>query len=174
MINDTSTVPGTGNEAAYTLDGGSLSLPGPALVGLTREVLDRGLPFRFSAPGFSMSPFIRDGDVITLALYQAGSCRAGHVVAFVRPDTGCLVVHRVVAVSETGCRIRGDNSPEEDGEIPHSQILGRVTRVERAGNPVRFGFGPERVVIALFSRRGWLPYCTGAARTACSMVRRFS
>ncbi|MCX6688350.1 MAG: hypothetical protein NTZ39_01405, partial [Methanoregula sp.] len=139
---------------------------------LTRDILARGLPFRFSAPGFSMSPFIRDGDVITLAPYQAASCRPGVVVGFVRPDTGRLVVHRVVTISKDGCRIRGDNTPDEDGEIPHACIIGQVTRVERAGKTIRFGLGPERRIIALFSRRGWLPYCIGAAGKVCSVVRR--
>ena len=35
-------------------------------------------------------------------------------------------------------------------------ILGRVTRIERAGRRVRLGLGPERALIAVLSRRGLL------------------
>jgi hypothetical protein len=159
---------------SYAHPGGSLSLPGPVLVGLIRDVFARGLPFRFSAPGTSMSPFIRDSDVITLAPYNPASCSPGIVVAFVRSGTCQLVVHRVVAVSVAGCRIRGDNSPEEDGEFPHACIIGQVIRIERAGKTVRFGLGPERRIIALFSRLGWLTVCIGAAGKVISVLRRRS
>ena len=46
---------------------GGLSLSGEALIELMRAVLARGLPFRFAARGFSMAPFIRDGDVISVS-----------------------------------------------------------------------------------------------------------
>ena len=156
----------------YVHHGGSLSLPNTSLIVIIRDVLARDLRFRFAAPGFSMSPFIRDGDVITLVSYTAASCLSGDVVAFVRPGTNRLVVHRVVGMSRDGCRIRGDNTPEDDGEIPHECIIGKVTRVERAGKTVRFGLGPERRIIAIFSRRRWLPFCIGAAGKVCSVVRR--
>jgi signal peptidase I len=174
MNNDVTPVQPEENVTLYSHNGGSLSLSGPALAGLTREILGKGLPFRFTAPGFSMSPFIRDGDVITLAPYKADSCRPGVVVAFVRPGTERLVVHRVVAVSKNGCHIRGDNAPDDDGDIPHASIIGQVVRIEHAGKTVRFGMGPERKIIAVLSRRNWLHYCTGAARAVCSVIRRFS
>jgi hypothetical protein len=158
----------------YARAAGAHSLSGSALVRLAREILDRGMSFRFAASGFSMSPLIRDGDVITLAPYREASCRTGSVVAFIQPGTGRLVVHRVVGQSRNECRIRGDNIRGAGEAIPHSCIIGQVVRVERGGNPVRFGIGSERIIIALLSRWGWFPYCTGAARAACAVVRRFS
>lgn len=174
MNNDRSPVSPEENATSYSHAGGSLPLSGPALVGLSRKILNKGIPFRFSAPGTSMSPFIRDRDVITLTPYRSASCRIGDVVAFVRPKTGRLVVHRVVGVSRDGCRIRGDNTPEEDGEIPHACIIGQVIRVEHSGKVVRFGLGPERCIIALLSRRRWLPCFIGTARILCSAIRKFS
>lgn len=156
----------------YVHAGGSRSLPGPALAGLAREILTRGLPFRFYAPGTSMSPFIKDGDVITLAPPQAVSCRTGVVVAFIRPEAERLIVHRVIAVSREGCRIRGDNSSKEDGFVPHTCIIGHVIRVERAGKTIRLGLGPERIILALLSRNGLLPHVIGAAGSVYSVIRR--
>ena len=50
---------------------------------------------------------------------------------------------------------QGDNMPgRPDGMIPVGDILGLVTCVERGGRKVRFGLGPERLLIALLSRSG--------------------
>lgn len=134
-----------------------LPLKGPALLELMRAVLDRGVPFRFCARGWSMAPFVRDGDVITVSPLQQALPRVGEVVAFVRPGAGRLVVHRVVARRGRGLLIRGDSVPEcADGTIAPEAVLGRVTRVERDGRDVWLGLGPERHLIAWLSRAGWL------------------
>lgn len=129
------------------------SLPSAAFAELMAAVLDKDAPFRFTAPGFSMTPFIRDGDVITIA---SGRLRYGDVVAFVNPCHGKLTVHRIVHISHAGYLIKGDNSPEPDGRAPRSSIIGRVIRVEHSGRQVWLGLGIERIVIAFLSRRGWL------------------
>ena len=131
----------------------SLSLPNTAFAILMAAVLDKKAPFRFTAPGFSMTPFIRDGDVITIASVRL---RFGDVVAFVNPCQGKLTVHRIIDVSRSGYLIKGDNTPEPDGRVPRSSIIGRVVRVEHCGKNVRLGMGIERIIIALLSRRGWL------------------
>ena len=161
-------------EPTYAHDGGSLSLSNTSLIVIIQDVLARGVPFRFAAPGFSMSPFIRDRDVITLVPYQRTSCRIGTVLAFVRPGTGQLVVHRVIAASGDGWRIKGDNNPEEDGVIPHTAILGQVIQVERAGKFVLHGLGPERVIIALLSRWNLLSYPLYPIGKLYSVIRRCS
>jgi signal peptidase I len=158
----------------YAQSGGSYSLSGPALAEVAREVLARGHSFRFLAPGGSMSPFIRDGDVVTLVPLDGSTCISGDVVAFVMPRSGRLVVHRTIAVDGDRYRIQGDNNPEEDGEFPRNVIIGRVARIERNGCVIRFGLGPERALIALLSRRRWLPRCTRAVAAVCSGLRRFS
>jgi signal peptidase I len=174
MSEDCDRGPPVEKAAAYAHDGGSLSLSNTSLIVIIRDILARGVPFRFAAPGFSMSPFIRDRDIITLAPYEKTSCRIGTVVAFVRPGTGQLVVHRVVAASGDGWRIKGDNNPEEDGVIPHAAILGQVIQVERAGKFVRHGLGPERVIIALLSRWNLLFYLLYPIGKLYSVIRRCS
>lgn len=130
-----------------------LPLSGPALLELMRAVVARGRPFRFCARGWSMTPFIRDRDVITVAPLQQGLPGVGEVVAFVRPQGENLVVHRVVARRASAVLIQGDNRQEEPEEIvPQENLLGRVTRIERKGHPVWIGLGPERFGIAWLSR----------------------
>ena len=136
--------------------GGILSLSGPALLDFLRAVLDKHVPFRFTARGSSMFPFIKDSDVITVSLRTASEIRFGDIVAFVNPCIERLAVHRVVGISKGAWLIKGDNTPEPDGWIPSVRILGCVTRVERGGRCIQLGLGVERIIIACLSRGGWL------------------
>jgi len=100
-----------------------------------------------------MAPFIRDGDVITVAPLQQTLPKLGEVVAFTRPESGKLVVHRVVAIHTNAVSIQGDNGLDYvDGVIPQTNLLGRVTRIERNKRKVWIGLGPERYVVAWLSR----------------------
>jgi hypothetical protein len=132
-----------------------LPLAGTAFITLLRAVLDKGVSFRFRATGFSMSPFISNGDVLTV-FPLSGRPRLGDVVAFVKQGTGRLAIHRVVATSAGGCLIKGDNSSKDDGYVPIANILGRITKVERNGKNVLLGLGPERYLIAFLARKGLL------------------
>jgi hypothetical protein len=100
-----------------------------------------------------MSPFIRDGDVITLAPMISGKLGLGDVVAFTRPDTGHLVVHRITALKGNQAQIRGDSLSEKpDGIFPVNSLLGCVIRIERNQKRIWLGLGPERALIAWLSR----------------------
>lgn len=141
----------------FVVRAAELPLSGQALLDLMRAVLARGVPFRFRARGWSMAPFIRDGDVTTVSPLQGALPRVGDVVAFARPGTGNLVVHRVVARRSMGLLVQGDRMPEHtDGIVPAESLLGRVTRVQRDGRDVWLGLGPERYLIAWLSRTGLL------------------
>ncbi len=137
------------------VNGAGQKIPNAVFAELMAAVLARGAPFRFQASGWSMLPFICDGDVITLSPPPA-RLRLGDVAAFVNPYTDRLTVHRVIARQGAGYLIRGDNTPSQDGLISHAAILGCVTRVERRGRAMRLGLGPERLPIAVLSRCDWL------------------
>jgi len=137
----------------FVRKGGELSLSGPALVELLRAVLDKGKPFRFRAKGSSMSPFVKDGDIITVSPLTGDLPRLGEVVAYISAETGRLIVHRVIGKRGECCLIRGDSAGEKQEWVAEAYILGRVTRVERNGKMVSLGLGPERRLIAFLSRR---------------------
>ncbi|MBC7765452.1 MAG: signal peptidase I [Hyphomonadaceae bacterium] len=126
------------------------------LVQLAKEVLSQGNGFRFCAYGNSMMPFLKDGDIITLKPNRQNKRQVGEVVAFLQPKNNTLAVHRVLKVMDNCCILKGDNNENIDGEIPNSAIIGIVTRIDRKGQAVYFGFGLERFVIALLSQLGWL------------------
>ena len=154
--------------------GHELPLSGPALLELMCAVLARGVPFRFCARGWSMAPFIQDGDVITVAPLLGAQPGVGEVVAFIHPEAGNLVVHRVVARRGTTSFIQGDSVAEyADGFIPAENLLGRVTRVERNGRNTWLGLGPERTLIAWLSRtRRLIPLRMWLASWLKPMLRR--
>jgi len=139
----------------YVSARGVLALSGAALRDFLAAVLERGAPFRFTARGYSMHPFIRDTDVITVSPLDGRVPHVGEVVAF-RSGVDRLVVHRIVAAVDGAYELRGDNSAESDGRVPREAVLGVVTRVERIGRPRRLGIGPEGALLARLSRRGAL------------------
>ena len=147
-----------------------LSLPGPALLELLRATLAKGIPFRFQAKGFSMDPFIRDRDVITVWPLADPSPGLGDVVAFTQKEAGRFSVHRVIRVKGSSYLIKGDNSAGADGLILRANILGWVKRVERDGKTVSLGFGPERFLIAFLTRMG---LTVPLVRIAANLLRLF-
>ena len=159
----------------YVVKGQELPLSGQALLELTRAVLGKGRPFRFRARGWSMAPFIRDGDAITLSPLQAALPGVGQVVAFVRGPEERLVVHRVIARRGASVVIQGDNEPDyADTRVLPENILGRVTRIERNVRAVWLGLGPERFLIAWLSRTRRLgPLRERLAGSVRPMVRRY-
>jgi signal peptidase I len=131
-------------------------LSGIDLIELIQAVLRTGSSVRIQANGCSMSPFIRNGDVLMLSALRAKSPGLGDVVAFRFSGTNKLTFHRVAGKVKGLYLVRGDNCPEADGLIPESDILGTVNGIERDGSPVFFGLGPERQIIAFLSGRNIL------------------
>ncbi len=143
--------------ALFTKKREELSLPSQHLEKLMRGVLGKGACFRFQGKGFSMSPFIKDGDVLTIAPVQGSVPRFGDVVVFTHPNTGKLINHRIIGKKADSYLTKGDNAPEGDGLIARAAILGRVTKVERNGKYISLGLGLDRFIIAFVTRKGLLP-----------------
>jgi len=155
------------------LKGSDFPLSGPALVQILRAVLGKGAPVRFKAKGFSMSPFIRNEDVVTLSPLQEASPVKGDVIAFVLQGSDKLCVHRVVGKKGDWYMTKGDNSSEADESVQRENMLGFVTRVERNGKEVFLGLGPERFLIAFLGRRGLLlPFILPVSKLLRLFVKR--
>jgi hypothetical protein len=142
----------------------SHGMSGIAFAELMGAVLEKNVPFRFTASGSSMDPFIRDGDILTVSPVSL-RLHQGDVVPFVNPSSNQLMVHRILGISREGYLIKGDNNSVPDGRIPAAAIIGRVVRVEHGGRPVRAGLGPERFFIA------WLSQCCLLAPLVSSVRR---
>jgi signal peptidase I len=154
-----------GRPIPSTTEDSGLSLSGAALTDLLQAVVSRGSLFTLQAKGFSMSPFIRDGDVVTLSPLHETSPGIGDVVAFIHPAIKRIFIHRVIRKKGDSYIIKGDNSLEGDGPILVNKILGLVTRVDRGDKRILLGLGPERFLIALLARKNlFLPLFHPARR----------
>jgi len=133
-----------------------LTLSAHALGELLQAFMDRDLPLRFRVKGFSMAPFIKNGDVITVSPLKRASLRTGHIVAYSDPETKKVRVHRVIKTMGDHHFIgKGDNTPMMDGIISQKNILGCVSQVERQGKRVFLGLGLERRLIVFMSSRAF-------------------
>jgi hypothetical protein len=83
--------------------------------------------------GSSMSPSIRDGDlVLTARLWLGGS--VGDIVLVKRPGDGQLLLHRVIEEGEGWRRTKGDASLSPDAErISDAAVLGGLAAVIPTG-----------------------------------------
>ena len=103
-----------------------------------------------------MHPFIKDGDVITVAPLPPTAPGLGDVVVFVHEKARRLFVHRVTKKIGGSFVTRGDSARVDDDRISKTNLLGRVTHVERNGKRVRLGLAPERSMLGLMARLGLL------------------
>jgi signal peptidase I len=107
------------------------------------DVLGRGVAARFHATGDSMHPTIRSGEHVHVAPAHPRSLRVGDVV-LTRATRG-LTVHRIIRVTPHLITTRGDNALVPEAAVPHHNVLGRVTHVEREGATVTVPTAPLRI-----------------------------
>ncbi len=89
--------------------------------------------------GTSMVPSIRPGDLVSVERVRVGEISPGEIVVFAQE--GRLIAHRVVARKggpEDGYLItRGDRTRRTDALVSSTELIGRVTRIERGSSQVR-------------------------------------
>jgi len=93
-------------------------------------VLGRGKAFKFKAKGGSMSPFIRNGDVVEVVPVK-GKINLGDIV-FYCSSYRSPVVHRVIHRNKERIITKGDSVPNSDQPVLSRKVLGRVVTVEVA------------------------------------------
>ena len=130
-----------------------LSLSPEAVASLVAGLFAKGAVFRFRAGGYSMHPWIRNGDVLTLSPLPPNGPTVGDVAVVSVPDSGSLLAHRVIARRGDDCLIKGDHVANADGVFPVSRLLGKVSAVHRNGERIRLGLGVEKHLLAWMSRR---------------------
>jgi signal peptidase I len=101
---------------------------------LACEVLRSGGSLLLQALGTSMLPCIWPGDILTLQPNPEDDIRIGEVVLFTRE--GRFFVHRVVSKGESGWITRGDAVPQNDPPVARTELLARVTSIQRNGRVI--------------------------------------
>src|ERR1700680_608287 len=108
---------------------------------LSRELLDGGLCVRFEARGASMSPSIRDREIVHVTPVIVSKLGKGDIV-LTKGDSGFRVHRLVIADHKADTFItRGDCGLENDPPLPGAQILGfaATKEVKVAGRGVTVG-----------------------------------
>ncbi|MCM8796976.1 MAG: S26 family signal peptidase [Candidatus Omnitrophica bacterium] len=143
---------------SFIIEGREFTLNRRVLIELLEASLAKGVPLRFIVRGFSMSPFIKDGDIITVSNLNKKSLIPGIIVIFKRAYASGLAVHRIVARKKGSYLIKGDNLFNADGWVSQENIIGYVAQVERKGKKVLWGIKRGGHLVALMSRARLLGY----------------
>ena len=129
-----------------------LNLKREDFASIAHGVLSRGRILKFKAKGGSMSPFIRNGDVVEVVPAK-GKINLGDIILY-RSSYGNPVVHRVIQRNKESIITKGDSVPSSDEPILSEQVLGRVVAVEKNGWRMRLDSPMVRllnILLALIS-----------------------
>ena len=120
--------------------GSEVNLDAPGFLEQARQLLSNNIPLQIRLTGDAMAPSIQDGDVVTVEALRDEAVQAGDIILY-HSIRDTAVIHRVVRVekssSEQRVLTRGDAAVQSDIPVPLHRILGKVKRVERAGEPMK-------------------------------------
>jgi GNAT superfamily N-acetyltransferase len=122
---------------------------------LSAEILARGGAFRFQARGWSMRPFVRDGDVLTVEPPGAVALKVGDVALYAGGGDK-LTVHRVVGAEARNGRtvllMRGDAQYGPVERVSTEQVLGRCVGLQRGDRTLDLDRPAQRGAALLWRR----------------------
>jgi len=102
---------------------------------LAAEILQSFGSLRFAATGWSMLPAVRSGDTLVIDRVTPSQIQVGDIALVGRG--GRLCAHRVVrlprGLGDKGWTTQGDAMPTPDQPVIENELLGRVTKIIRAG-----------------------------------------
>ena|GEM_PF-1540005 len=139
--------------------------PDHVLWDIAIDLLENRNMVKFRAPGVSMSPFIRNSEMITVEPCSHGDLTFGDVILYQGFGSQCRqlsiplrnrkIVHRFLWRREIGGDLRlitkGDNNYLCDPPVSPQQILGRVVEIEKNGWRLRLDTPFGRLLNALFA-----------------------
>jgi hypothetical protein len=126
---------------------------------LSRELVNSGIDVRFEARGASMSPSIRDGQVVHVTAVIVSKLQKGDIV-LTKGDTGFLLHRLVVADHRKNIFVtRGDCGRQDDCPVRGDQILGVALAKEITIGRTRLRIkltGFAETLLRWFSRARWV------------------
>ncbi|RZB30194.1 MAG: hypothetical protein SRB1_02474 [Desulfobacteraceae bacterium Eth-SRB1] len=106
------------------------------LLKISSNLIEKSASIRFRAKGFSMRPFIQDGDLITVSPLRNSPVKVGDVVLYKTADDRAIV-HRVIRKTRIDSKaaffIKGDAAFDQPEKVNAKIVLGRVVAIERNG-----------------------------------------
>ena len=136
-----------------------LNLKRDDFTSIAQDVLGRGRILRFKAKGGSMSPFIRNGDVVEVVSVK-GEVNFGDIILY-HSSYGNSIIHRVIQRNKESIITKGDSVPGFDHPVLFKQVLGRVAAIEKNGWRIRLDKPVGKllnILLALISPFSFLIY----------------
>ena len=101
---------------------------------LSELVLKKGDCFRFRAQGWSMSPFIRNGDLIQVKSVSPLNLKYGDII-FYHNHRERVIVHRIINKDKVNDSliflVKGDSSQGKAEYVYQENIVGKVVAIEK-------------------------------------------
>jgi signal peptidase I len=160
-----------------------ISCTSAAFTELSAEVLRSGWSIRFRAHGNSMTPLLRDGDILLVQPAERGPLRPGEIVlCSLNPNH--VVVHRIIRYARHNNSdrflVQGDQASTPDGWFSSDQIFGRLVEIEREGHCIQMDMLPIRFLnqiavwrLRLGFNRFWITRTAGVALKRLPCFGRF-
>lgn len=101
---------------------------------LVKEIIANGGFFSFKARGFSMYPFIHDGDILTISPVNTNELKSGDIILYKSFDDR-IVLHRFIGKVKIGndemLKVRGDALMGNPEYIVASNVIGKAVKQQR-------------------------------------------
>ena len=94
-----------------------------------KSACNKGVAFKFTAKGLSMSPFIYNGDALIIEPVSKKELETGDIVAFTTQEEGKLIIHRIIKKKNCHYLLKGDNVYYNDGYYKKESIHGYVKTI---------------------------------------------
>jgi hypothetical protein len=101
---------------------------------LAAEVLRGGGAIRLQALGTSMLPSIWPGDILNIESTSGAEAIPGDIVLLERDHR--FFIHRLIKKHESLWTTRGDSLPHDDDPVSKSQVLGKVSAIQRINRTI--------------------------------------
>lgn len=107
-------------------------------------LLKNGKPVQFPISGWSMYPFLSDGDSVTVSPINLQDLKLNQVVLY-RRDNGPLVLHRIIDIKDDGLYLCGDNQFDIEGPLRNNQVFGKLVSFSHKQKLIQTDSFPYRV-----------------------------
>ena len=90
---------------------------------------------KVSCKGFSMSPFIKDSDIIIIKpVKNFSKLKIGDIVVIPLPGEKKIIIHRIIKKKGESLLLKGDNLMESDGWFKKKDVMGIVATIFKKNN----------------------------------------
>lgn len=126
---------------------------------LRKEAIQKGHSVQTVASGYSMFPFIRKGDILTVKPVSIETIKRGDIVVFESSEK--WIAHRVIGIyiynSQVILTTRGDSRISKDPIVIYLNFVGITTHIQRKNKLISLS-SPSRKIQTQFHLIGGIAF----------------